>query len=86
LNSYDDGEIGESYLGMIKNFSTRVDSKTINVDTFINLTKVLGKKTLQKIESIAVESSIKGYMIIHLAADNDNGESTLFKMQVKFLD
>ncbi len=86
LNSYDDGEIGESYIGMIKNFSTKMAGKTMQADMFINLTKFLGKEPLQKIESIAIESDFKEYMIIHLAADNDNGESTLFKLQVKFID
>jgi len=83
LNSYDDGEIGESYIGIIANASTKMEGKNIKVDKFINLSNFLGNKWLQKIESIAVESETEEYMIIHLAADNDNGESTLFKMQLK---
>ncbi len=52
-------------------------------DRLINLTKFLGKESPQKIESIAVEGETKKYIIIHLVADNDDGESILFKMQLK---
>ncbi len=83
LNSYDDGEIGESYLGMIINFSTKIAGKSIKADRLINLSKPLGSSLLQKIESVAVELDTDEYMVIHLAADNDNGESTLFKMHLK---
>ena len=58
----------------------------ITADRLIGLSELLGNKSLQKIESIAVESDTNEYMIIHLAADNDDGRSTLFKLQVKFID
>ncbi|HVE61517.1 MAG TPA: hypothetical protein VNA26_06845 [Chitinophagaceae bacterium] len=83
LNSYDDGEIGESFLGIIENGSAKITGENIKPDTLLNLSKLFGNKSLQKIESIAVESDKEKYMIIHLAADNDNGESTLFKIQLK---
>ncbi len=82
LNSYDDGEIGESYIGIISSASTKMEGKNIKVDRLINLSNFLGNESLQKIESIAVESDTEECMIIHLAADNDNGESTLFKIKI----
>ena len=83
LNSYDDGEIGDSYIGMVMNVSTKIASKSISADRLINLSNLLGNGPLQKIESVAVELNTDEYLIIHLAADNDNGESTLFKIQIK---
>ncbi|MFN2437825.1 MAG: hypothetical protein ABR503_01410 [Chitinophagaceae bacterium] len=83
LNSYEDGEIGESYLGVITDISKKINGENLTADKFINLSKLFVSTTLQKIESIAVESETQENMIIHLAADNDNGESTLFKIQLK---
>ena len=65
------------------NVSTKIAGKSISADRLINLSNLLGNGPLQKIESIAVELDTDEYIIIHLAADNDNGESTLFKMQIK---
>jgi hypothetical protein len=82
-NAYTDGEIGSSYIGYIKNISKKLAGLSIKADKLISISKYLGEKTAQKIESVTVQE-IKGKKaIIQLAADNDNGESTLFKLELK---
>jgi len=81
-NAYSDGEIGTSYIGYIKNISKKLNTESVKVTKLISISKYLAEPSAQKIESITVES-IKGKkVIIHLAADNDNGESTLFKLRL----
>ncbi|MGV3658094.1 MAG: DUF6929 family protein [Chitinophagaceae bacterium] len=79
-NAYTDGEIGDSYLGYITNLSAKLKDSTIRVEKLLNLTPVLAQPYLQKIESVAVEEVTGDKAVLHLASDNDNGESTLFKM------
>jgi hypothetical protein len=82
-NAYTDGEIGASYIGYVKYISKKLTGSSIKADKLISVSKYLGEKSAQKIESLTVEE-IKGKkVIIHLAADNDNGESTLFKLELK---
>ena len=80
-NAYTDGEIGDSFLGYITNLSAKLKDSSMRVDKLLNLTPVLRQKTLQKIESVAVEEVTGNKAILHLAADNDNGESTIFKLR-----
>lgn len=77
-----DGAIGNSYVGMIEKFSTKLSSDTTEAKEIFALKKVADELKLKKIESITVESVKGNEYIIHLAADNDNGESTLFKLKV----
>ena len=74
-SSYEDGKIGSSYLGYIKGFSSKLNQKVLRPDALLELFPN------EKIESVAVESVEKD-MILHLAADNDNGISTLFKISL----
>ncbi len=83
-NAYSDGIIGDSYIGVIKNISALLDQKEIKVDKLISLSRYIGRGKPQKIESIAVQELKEDQIIFHLAADNDNGESTLFKMKASF--
>jgi len=48
----------------------------------IDLHKISKELSLVKIEGIAVESANETSLLLHLAADNDNGESTLYKLQL----
>ena len=81
-NAYSDGEIGSSYIGYIKNISKKLNSESVKVTKLISISKYLREQSAQKIESMAVESLNGKKIIIHLAADNDNGESTLFKLRL----
>ena len=82
-NAYTDGEIGGSYVGYVKNISKKLTGSSIKADKLISVSKYLGEKTAQKIESLTVEEITGKKAVIHLAADNDNGESTLFKLELK---
>jgi hypothetical protein len=82
-NAYTDGAIGESYIGFISNISSKLKDKSVAADKLIPLSAYLGQDSPQKIESIAVEFFTDGYLLIHLAADNDKGSSTLYKMRWK---
>jgi hypothetical protein len=82
-DAYTDGTIGESYIGLMYNFSKRMKDAVITPDTLIPLSAYLNQAKAQKIESIAAERYTKNELIIHLAADNDNGSSTVFKMRWK---
>jgi hypothetical protein len=79
-NAYTDGTIGDSYLGSIRNASKKLGAATVKPDRFINLSATLHEKTAQKIESVVVEKCDGNLLTLHLAADNDNGRSTLFKV------
>ena len=81
-NAYSDGEIGSSYIGYIKNISKKLNTGSVKVTKLISISKYLTEQSAQKIESITVESINGKKAIIHLAADNDNGESTLFKLRL----
>ena len=78
-----DGAIGESYLGGIQNFSGKINDAELKSDFFYRLSDVDKQFTKQKIESVCLEAIENGEMVLHLAADNDNGKSRLFKLRVK---
>jgi hypothetical protein len=75
-----DGAIGDSYLSYLPDISKNLSRDTLQAATLVNLSTIIEKRGVQKIESIAVEKVEGNALTIHLAADNDNGESTLFKM------
>ena len=74
-----DGEIGDSYLGLIFNAKNKFDNQTIKTDLLYNLSKIDERFSGEKIESVTIEKSSGNEMIIHLASDNDNGQTSLFK-------
>jgi hypothetical protein len=79
-NTYADGAIGNSYLGWIDRFSKQLQQQTAIPDAFIPLQTVDERFHNQKIEGICVmHSNEKGTTLV-LAADNDDGKSTLFKV------
>jgi hypothetical protein len=82
-NAYTDGAIGESYIGFIQQFSTKLPMQSIKADRFFGLSKYLRSKEPLKIESIAIEEIKGNRMLVHLAADNDNGQSTLIKLSIR---
>jgi len=82
-NSYDDGEIGKSYLWMINNISTKLNSKTISPDRIIDLEEIDPRFKTQKIESATVMSETKELINLVLVADNDDGSSTIYKLSIK---
>lgn len=76
-----DGAIGESYLGGIENFSVKMNEVELTPDFYYRLSNFDQRLIQQKIESVCVEKIEGNVMTLHLAADNDNGKSQLFKIQ-----
>lgn len=81
-NAYDDGEIGNSYLGWIKGASEKLTSEEVTPDGIINLSEVDLSFAKEKIEGICVETVSADDITLHLIADNDLGESRLFKVKI----
>lgn len=81
-NALDDGTIGKSYLWIINNYSSRFKQKTLSPDRIIDLEQVDAHFKGHKIESVCVLKETDDLLYLLLAADNDNGSSTLFKLVV----
>lgn len=82
-NSLDDGAIGKSYLWIIENFSSKKRWKAINPDQVVDLENINPEFRAQKIESVCITKETRNFLYLILAADNDNGSSSLFKMIVE---
>ncbi len=82
-NSYDDGEIGDSYIGLIRHASAVIKDNKISVNEWINLAEENDALKGQKVESIAVEQVTTEALILHLVADNDDGTTRLFKLSMR---
>jgi hypothetical protein len=81
-NAYDDGAIGNSYIGFINNISSKLNNNDLTIDTLINLSEVHADFKNEKIEGVCVESIHDNTLIVHFVSDNDNGESKLFKAKL----
>lgn len=81
-NALQDGTINDSYIGWISRFSLMMEDKTIKPDKLIKLTGIDPVFAKQKIESVCVQRYSGQEMILHLVADNDNGESKLFRLRL----
>jgi hypothetical protein len=83
-NAYDDGAIGNSYLAWIENASQKMQFEELATDGILNLADVDPVFKSEKIEGVCVESVAPSKLIVHLIADNDLGESKLFKIQISW--
>jgi hypothetical protein len=81
-NTYDDGAIGDSYIGWINHFSKKIRQPNIAFDEMINLSNVHQSFIKEKIEGICAEAVYDDHLIMHLVADNDKGQTRLFKIKV----
>lgn len=81
-NSLDDGAIGKSYLWIVKTISSKRRWKAINPDKVIDLEEIDQRFKGHKIESACILKETRHSLYLLLAADNDNGSSTLFKLIV----
>lgn len=83
-NAYDDGAIGNSYLGWIKDASTKLQDKNITLHGMIDLFEVDPIFKNEKIEGICAEVITATGATLHLISDNDLGESRLFQIKVEW--
>lgn len=81
-NNLDDGTIGKSYLWIVKGISSKTRWKAINPDMIIDLEETDARFKGQKIESVCVMKETRKFIYLLLAADNDDGSSTLFRLAV----
>ncbi len=82
-NAYDDGEIGNSYIGWIYDATTKLHTHEVTLDGMINLGDVDEIFKNQKVEGICSEYVKPNELILHLVSDNDVGESRLFKVKMR---
>lgn len=81
-NAVDDGEIGDSFLGMVYHISEKLMNEIIDPDMIINLSKTNPAFSGEKIESICIERHDNQGIIFHLVSDNDDGKTGLYKIAV----
>jgi len=81
-NSYDDGDIGDSYLGCIYDITHKMHQPELVLDEMINLSAINKEFEHEKIEGICVEAVHGNELSIHLVSDNDGGESKLFHVKM----
>lgn len=82
-SAYEDGAIGKSYLWIVTNISSKKNWQAINPERIIDLEEVDPAFKGQKIESVAVVKETRKFLHLVLAADNDNGSSSLFTLLVE---
>ena len=81
-STYHDGEIGQSYLGIISEASKKLDVDSISTLNWVPLSVISQSFNNVKIESVAISEIRKGLYMIYLTADNDNGKTTLIKCRL----
>ncbi len=81
-NAYDDGAIGDSYIGWIDRASEKLKETSVAFDKLINLSDSNKEFKGEKIEGILAEEAQQDSLIIHLVSDNDAGETRLFKIRL----
>lgn len=82
-NAYEDGEIGRSYLWLVRNMSAKTQWKAMNPDKIIDLEEMDPAFKGQKIEGVCVWKQTKEFLYLLLVADNDDGGSSVFKVALK---
>lgn len=83
-DSYHDGVIGKSYLGIMEDAYRKIITHRLRVNELIDLPGTNKKFDGYKIESVCIQSGKRHNMKLHLVADNDTGVSYLFKIRIKF--
>ena len=81
-NAYDDGEIIGSAIGIVYNVYQKLNEKEFVIDELIELGKINPIFTKQKIESVCITSQAGGKYTCTLVADNDDGKSVLFEIEI----
>jgi hypothetical protein len=82
-NAYDDGEIIGSVIGVVYNAYQKLNNQEIVIDELIELDAVNPVFVKQKIESICITKQIEKKYTCTLVADNDDGKSVLFDVEVQ---
>lgn len=81
-NAYDDGEVLGSVLALVDDITHKLDAAELVVDKLIVLDEADAEFAAQKIESVCITKATGNTYELVLVADNDQGHSTLFDVQL----
>jgi len=81
-NAYDDGAIGDSYIAWAAHISQQIKQSSIALDALINLPEADAAFKGEKIEGICIEAAHSNEWLLQLVADNDKGQSRLFRVRL----
>ena len=81
-NTYDDGTIGDSYIGWIDSISQKINQSNLSLDGMLNLSDYHAVFKGEKIEGVCVESLEHKTLNLHLVSDNDQGMTRLFRIKM----
>ncbi|SHN00722.1 hypothetical protein [Chitinophaga sp. CF418] len=81
-NTFDDGVIGDSYIGWVKNISQKLNEGDILLDGIVNLSDADPAFKGEKLEGVCLSAVTDNGWYLHLVADNDQGESRLFHIKI----
>lgn len=82
-NAYDDGEIGGSVFIRIDEAQKELAASVLRIENYIDLNRVSPEFNQQKIEAVCLYQKTKSQYNLFLAADNDDGLSHLFEIQIE---
>jgi len=82
-NAYDDGVIGDSFIGWLDQASQAIGLPNIALTGIINLSVADPVFKNEKIEGICFEPSTGTDVIAHLVSDNDRGDTRLFHIRLR---
>ncbi|SDH25653.1 DUF6929 family protein [Chitinophaga filiformis] len=85
-NAYDDGAIGDSYIGWVKHISQKLNREDISLNGIVNLSEADPAFKGEKIEGVCLSAVTDNNWYLHLVADNDQGASTLFHIKMAMED
>ena len=77
---HEDGEIGQSYLWIINDLSSKMNLHRLYPDKIINLSNIDQRFNKQKIESVCILSEDNTEKVLILTADDDKGGTVLFRL------
>ncbi|WP_160713575.1 DUF6929 family protein [Chitinophaga solisilvae] len=83
MNTTDDGSIGDSYLAWITEASKKITAPTVQTDGIINLSDIDTIFHQQKIEGVCVGKDEGDALLLHLVADNDCGDTSVFRVRMQ---
>lgn len=76
------GKIGKSFLWRINDLNKKVQYSGINPNVIYDLAETDARFSGAKIESVTVIKDAKNYLECWLAAENDDGKTTLFRIRM----
>lgn len=82
-STYDDGQIGESMLGIIYQAKEAIRAAVVQADYLLPLTTIAPAFHQQKIESVCLVPGTDHCQLV-LVADNDDGTSHFFRLSLMF--